>query len=123
MAGWGSRKDRPRETRRARARHMGFAAPFRERFSYSNLCYIALALAAERLAGKPYASLVQDLLCAPLVLADSYSSGFGAALDADAAWPSLDVGGKPTRVRELTGPNSEGSARMHLSAQIGSAHV
>src|SRR5690606_28337338 len=78
---------------------------------------IALALAAERLAGKPYASLLHELVCSPLGMADSYSSGFGVAPDANAALPSLEVGGEPTRIRDLTGPNSEGSARIHLSAR------
>lgn len=117
IAEWGMRQDLPRETRLGRVRHMGFAAPFRDRFSYSNLCYIALALAAERLAGKPYSTLVQELICDPLGLADSYSAGFGAWTGADAAMPCLEVGTIPTRVRDLTGPNSEGSARMHLSGR------
>src|SRR5690606_14303343 len=85
----------PREERLARARHMPFVAPFRERFRYSNLCYIALALAAERLGGRPYQDLVRDLVCTPLGLGDSSSAGFGTGVDALAALPSLEVGGKP----------------------------
>lgn len=117
IAEWGMRQDLPKPARLARARHMASAAPFRARFSYSNLCYIALSLAAERLAGKPYPSLVQDLLCTPLGLLDSYSAGFGVMPGADAALPHLPVVGEPTVVRDLTGPNSEGSARMHLSGR------
>lgn len=117
IAEWGIDQLLPREERLARARHMPFVAPFRERFSYSNLCYIALALAAERLGGKPYQDLVRDLVCTPLGLGDSYSAGFGTGVDALAALPSLEVGGKPARVRDLTGPNSEGSARIHLSVR------
>ncbi len=117
IAEWGMRQDLPREARLARARHMDFAAPFRDRFSYSNLGYIALALAAERLAGKPYATLVRECLCAPLGMADSGSAGFATTPDTAAAMPCLEIDGVPTRVRELTGPNSEGSARMYLSGR------
>lgn len=119
IAEWGIDQHMPREARLARARHMAFAAPFRERFSYSNLCYIALALASERLGGRPYSSLVQQLFCAPLGLGDSFSAGFSASVDAGvgAALPCLAIDGNPVRVRDLTGPNSEGSARIHLSAR------
>ncbi|HXS04273.1 MAG TPA: serine hydrolase [Rhodanobacter sp.] len=117
IAEWGIGQNLSREIRLVRARHMDFAAPFRDRFSYSNLCYIALSLAAERLAGKPYPDLVQDLICTPLGLADSYSAGFAVEPGADVALPCLPVSGVPTRVRDLTGPNSEGSARIYLSAR------
>ncbi|HXD35614.1 MAG TPA: serine hydrolase domain-containing protein [Rhodanobacter sp.] len=117
IAEWGIRQDLPKETRLARARHMDFSAPFRDRFSYSNLGYIALSLAAERLAGRPYPTLVQDLICTPLAMSDSFSAGFGAASLAHAAMPHLPIAGRPTRVRDLTGPNSEGSARMYLSGR------
>lgn len=118
IAEWGMRQDLPKPARLARARHMGAAAPFRERFSYSNLCYIALSLAAERLAGKPYPALVQELICEPLGLLDSYSAGFGVAPGANAALPHMpQAGASPLAVRDLTGANSEGSARMHLSGR------
>lgn len=117
IAEWGIRQDLPRETRLARARHMASSAPFRDRFSYSNLGYIALSLAAERLAARPYATLVRDLICAPLAMSDSFSAGFEPASLAHAARPHLPIAGIPTRVRDLTGPNSEGSARMHLSGR------
>ena len=45
IAEWGMRQDVPKRERLARARHMELSAGFRDRFSYSNLCYIALALA------------------------------------------------------------------------------
>jgi CubicO group peptidase (beta-lactamase class C family) len=117
IAEWGIRQQLPREERLARARHMDFVAPFRSRFSYSNLCYIALSLAAERLAGQPYAQLVQDLICAPLGLSDTSSAGFGTLPPASAAIPHLPVAGATRGVRDLTGPNSEGSARIHLSGR------
>src|SRR5690606_22414879 len=110
IAEWGMRQDLPKPARLARARHMPMAAPFRTRFSYSNLCYIALSLAAERLAGKPYPALVRDTLCAPLGMQDSYSAGFDVAPGADAALPHMPSAGTPVAVRDLTGPNSEGSA-------------
>lgn len=117
IAEWGIRQDLSKETRLSRARHMAFSAPFRDRFSYSNLGYIALSLAAERLAGRPYPTLVQDLICTPLEMSDSFSAGFGPTYRAHAATPCLPIDGRPTRVRDLTGSNSEGSARMHLSGR------
>jgi len=117
IAEWGIRQDLSKAVRLARARHMGFVSPFRSAFSYSNLGYIALSLAAERLADKPYPQLVQELICAPLGLADSYSAGFTASPDDDTAIPCLPIGGEPMTVRDLTGPNSEGSARMQLSGR------
>lgn len=117
IAEWGMRQDLPKADRLARARHMDLASPFRGSFSYSNLCYIALSLAAERLAGKPYPLLMQELICAPLGLADSHSAGFAARLAADAAVPCLPIAGEQVTVRDLTGPNSEGSARMQLSGR------
>jgi CubicO group peptidase (beta-lactamase class C family) len=118
IAEWGMRQDLPKPVRLARARHMATVAPFRERFSYSNLCYIALSLAAERLAGQPYPSLVQERVCEPLGLLDSYSAGFGVAPGANAALPHMpQAGAPPVAMRDLTGANSEGSARMHLSVR------
>lgn len=117
LAEWGIRQDLPKAVRLARARHMGFASPFRSTFSYSNLGYIALSLAAERLAGKPYSQLVQELLCAPLGLADSHSAGFTPGPADDVASPCLPIAGELVMVRDLTGPNSEGSARMQLSGR------
>lgn len=117
IAEWGIRQDLPKAVRLARARYMGSVSPFRSTFSYSNLGYIALSLAAERLTGKPYPQLVRELLCAPLGLADSYSAGFTSAPDDHAASPCLPIAGEPVSVRDLTGPNSEGSARMQLSGR------
>src|SRR3546814_5851012 len=66
IAEWGIRQDIPREARLRHGCELEPVAAFRDRFSYSNLCYIALCLAAERLTGKTYATLVRDLVCAPL---------------------------------------------------------
>jgi len=117
IAEWGIRQDLPKAARLARARHMGSVSPFRSTFSYSNLGYIALSLAAERLAGKPYPQMVRELLCAPLGLADSYSAGFTSTPEDDVASPCLPIAGELVTVRDLTGPNSEGSARMQLSGR------
>lgn len=116
IAEWGIRQDLPRESRLARAAAMDLAAPFRDRFSYSNLCYITLSLAAERLAGCPYSQLVQERLCAPLALSDTLSAGAVPA-PAHAANPYLPRDDSLRPVRELTGANSEGSARIHLSGR------
>lgn len=113
IAEWGMRQDLPKASRLARARHMALAAGFRERFSYSNLCYIALALAAERVSGRPFPQLLRELT-APLGMHETVSAGFGVEPRASAA-PHLPVDGRPSAVRDLTGPNSEGSARIHLS--------
>lgn len=116
VAEWGIRQDIPVSERLAHGRHIAPAAPFRDRFSYSNLSYIALALAAERLAGRPYADLVQDLVCRPLGMAHTASIGGSQTPPADAAEPQMPFMGRMISVRELTGPNSEGSARIYLPA-------
>lgn len=114
LAEWGIRQDIPRSERLAHGRHIDAATPFRDRFSYSNLSYIALALAAERLAGRPYADLVRDLVCRPLGMDHTASVGDGQTPPADAAEPQMPLMGRMVGVRELTGPNSEGSARIYL---------
>lgn len=117
IAEWGISQSLSKEARLARIRHMRHDAPFRDRFSYSNLGYIALSLAAERLAGLPYGDLVQEFICKPLAMQDTFSAGFGTQPDTHVAAPALSVRGEPTFVRDLTGPNSEGSARIHLSCR------
>lgn len=116
VAEWGIRQDIPASDRLAFGRHIGLAAPFRDRFSYSNLSYIALALAGERLAGRPYAELVRALVLEPLGMARTMSAGQGQPVPADAAEPQMPFRGRMVGVRELTGPNSEGSARIHMPA-------
>lgn len=115
VAEWGIRQDMTREARLLHGRHIGLVAPFRQRFSYSNLCYIALALAAERLAKQPYAELVRDLVCLPLGLSRTLSAGNDAP--PDAATPQMPVMGRMVGLRDLTGANSEGSARIHMTAE------
>lgn len=117
IAEWGIDQSLRKEGRLARVRHMRHDAPFRDRFSYSNLGYIALSLAAERLAGVPYDDLVQEFICTPLAMQDTFSAGFGTPPAAHMAAPALTVMGEPRFVRDLTGPNSEGSARIHLSCR------
>src|SRR3546814_13671855 len=77
IAEWGIRQDIPREARLRHGCELEPVAAFRDRFSYSNLCYIALCLAAERLTGKTYATLVRDLVCAPLGMTQTVSIGDG----------------------------------------------
>lgn len=115
IAEWGIDQRLAKGARLGRAAHMAWDAGFREGFAYSNLCYIALALAAERLAGRPYPELARDWIFAPLEMRGAVSAGFGVAAPPEAASPYLPIGGVPTPVRELTGPNSEGSARVYGS--------
>jgi len=117
VAEWGFRQDAPTAERLARARHMALVAPFRDRVSYSNLCYIALAMAAAQKAGRPFAALFDEIIARPLGLKDSWSEGFGAPPRTAPAQPHMPLGGVARPVRELTGPNSEGSARIYLSAR------
>lgn len=117
LAEWGIRQDIPRNARLEHGRHIGLVAPFRDRFSYSNLSYIALALAAERLSGRPYADLVRDMVCAPLGMPLTMSAGESRPAPADAAEPQMPMMGRMVRVPELTGANSEGSARIFMPAQ------
>lgn len=114
IAEWGFRQDMARSERLKHGRHIERVRSFRDGFSYSNLCYIALGLAAERLSGRPYADLVRDLVCNPLGMTRTASIAEG--VPADAATPQMPVMGRMVEVRELTGPNSEGSARIHMSA-------
>lgn len=114
IAEWGIRQDMSRSERLAHGRHIGLVRPFRDGFNYSNLGYIALGLAAERLSGRPYADLVHDLVCQPLGMTRTASIVEG--VPADAAAPRMPIMGRMVEVRELTGANSEGSARIHMSA-------
>src|SRR3546814_5014468 len=100
IAEWGIRQDIPREARLRHGCELEPVAAFRDRFSYSNLCYIALCLAAERLTGKTYATLVRDLVCAPLGMTQTVSIGDG--VPSSAAMPQLPVAGRMTPVRDLT---------------------
>src|SRR3546814_12836335 len=52
VAEWGFRQEVPKEARLERARHMRLSGRFRADFNYSNLCYIALGLATERLSNR-----------------------------------------------------------------------
>jgi CubicO group peptidase (beta-lactamase class C family) len=117
IAEWGIDQRLPKESRLARVRHMRHDAPFRDRFSYSNLGYIGLSLAAERLAGMPYDGLIQEFICKPLAMQDTFSAGFCIQLDAEVAVPAFSALGAPRFVRDHTGPNTEGSARIHLSCR------
>ncbi len=111
IAEWGFRPDAPVAARLARAKHMAFDVPFRDQFSYSNLGYVALAEATARIAGTDWASWMQQAMFDPLGLRD-------AALQPvhdDAALPHLPHAGGMAPVPELTGANSQGSARVHLS--------
>ncbi len=110
IAEWGFRPDAPVETRLRRVRDMRFVAPFRDRFSYSNLNYIALATAAARIAGAPYHACLERLVLGPLKLVRAEAT-------AEAVHPHMPIAGQMTPVPELTGDNSHGSARVYLSAE------
>lgn len=111
IAEWGFRPEAPVLERLARARGMSFEAPFRDRFSYSNLNYIALAAATARLMGVDYARCMEELIFSPHGLRRTRLRP-----DADTARPHLPVDGRMIPVPELTGESSEGSARVHICA-------
>jgi CubicO group peptidase (beta-lactamase class C family) len=112
IAEWGFRPDAPLVDRLGRAREMVFDAPFRDRFSYSNLGYVALVCAAERLAAATWGDLLQNLVFSPLKLRRA-----SLAPADDLVWPHMPIGGRLTPVPELTGDSSWGSARVHLCAE------
>ncbi len=112
IAEWGFRAGAPTCLRLSRMKAMTFESPFRDRFSYSNLAYIALAAAAARIAGAPYDTTLAELIFAPLGLVHAAAGPGGASPS-----PHMRLGGAPTPVEETTGENSQGSARVHLSAQ------
>lgn len=111
IAEWGFRPDVPVLQRLARARGMAFDTPFRDRFSYSNLGYIALAAVTARLAGMDYARCMEQLVFAPRGLRRARLRP-----QRDKALPHLPVDGRMAPVPELTGESSEGSARVHICA-------
>lgn len=112
IAEWGFRPDAAAEERIARARFMGAATPFRDRFAYSNLSYVALSVAAARLAGQSFPELLGQLAFAPLNLAQA---SFGPT--PRSARPHMPIAGRMVEVPELTGPSSQGTAQVHLSAK------
>jgi CubicO group peptidase (beta-lactamase class C family) len=115
VAEWGFDQRRPKTERLARARFMPLIRQPETGFTYSNLGYIALGLALERTTGRSINELLESMFFAPLGLRESFSAGFGVRVPDGAHAPAIDVGGSPVSVEDLTGPNSEGSARVHLS--------
>jgi CubicO group peptidase (beta-lactamase class C family) len=112
IAEWGFRPDAPMTERLSRAKFMALEAPFRDRFTYSNLGYVALALAAERISGEAFEDcLRQRVFEAVNLTAASLRAGPAVAN------PHMALGGVMTPVPELTGASSQGSARVHLSAK------
>jgi len=111
IAEWGFRPDAPVLQRLARASGMRFETPFRDRFSYSNLSYIALAAVTARLLGTDYARCMEQLVFSPLRMTRARLRPLR-----DTALPHLPVGGRMVPIPELTGESSEGSARVHLCA-------
>jgi CubicO group peptidase (beta-lactamase class C family) len=116
IAEWGFRAEAPVESRLARIRSMGFDAPFRDRFSYSNLNYILLASSVARVSGEPFEACLRARVFEPMGLTH-------AALTASpiSPLPHMVLNGANTAVSELTGDNSQGSARVHLSAEDAAA--
>lgn len=116
IAEWGIDQDLPKARRVARSRHMTMASGFRERFTYSNLAYIAIGLAIERLTGRPLADVQRELLFQPLGMAGVWSGSRESETPENLCRPVVPLGEIPVRVQDLTGANSEGSARIHLTA-------
>ena len=116
IAEWGFRPEASVQQRLARAGALPFEMPFRDRFSYSNVNYIALAYATARLAEMSFAQCLRQFVFEPAGLHD-------ASLESStqSAWPHLPHDGAMVAVPELTGANSQGSARVHLSARDASA--
>src|SRR3546814_2563672 len=65
VAEWGFRQEVPKEARLERARHMRLSGRFRSDFNYSNLCYIALGLATERLSNRSLNELMLEAIFEP----------------------------------------------------------
>ena len=112
---WGVAADMDVRERLSRARHLPRSAPFRERFTYSNLCYVALGLAASRAGDTSLAALFESEVAGPLGL--NHSAFAAGSANCMAASAYLPIGDVPTPVRELTGPSSYGSAGIVLSAE------
>ena len=111
IAEWGFRPEASALQRLARASGMAFDTPFRDRFSYSNLGYIALAAVTGRLAGMDYARCMEQLVFSPRGLKRARLRP-----ERHTALPHLPVDGRMVPVPELTGESSEGSARVHICA-------
>lgn len=73
IAEWGFSQEAPKAERIARARHMPVAGRPGADFAYSNLCYIALGLALERLTGRSLARLLRERIFQPLGMTDTKS--------------------------------------------------
>jgi CubicO group peptidase (beta-lactamase class C family) len=112
IAEWGFRPEAPVGMRLDRVGAMSLETPFRDRFSYSNLNYIALALAAARISGASFADSLQARVFDPIGLKTA-----SLQASSDAVSPHMPIGGRIRPVPELTGDNSQGSARVHLSAE------
>jgi CubicO group peptidase (beta-lactamase class C family) len=112
IAEWGFRAEAPPLLRLSRMETMAFESPFRDRFSYSNLAYIALATAIARIAGAPFEACLADMVFVPLGLGHA-----ACAPGPSSPSPHMRRGGAAMPVEETTGENSLGSARVHLSAQ------
>ncbi len=116
IAEWGIKQDLPKDQRVARSRHMKMMSSFRQRFTYSNLAYIAIGLAIERLTARSLADVQRELLFQPLGITGVWSGCTQFGSPENLCRPVVSLGGTAVRVEDLTGANSEGSARIHLSA-------
>jgi len=114
---WGVAGDMDVRERVSRVRHVPWSAPFRERFTYSNLCYVTLGLAASCAGDTSLATLFEGEVARPLGL--KHSAFAAGRADGIAASAYLPIGDVLRPVRELTGPSSYGSAGVVLSAEDG----
>lgn len=114
IAEWGFAQHRSAAERIARGEFMSMVAPFRDRFAYSNLSYIALALALERSTGQTLDRLFEQVVASPCGLRDA---GFGKPASQYEASPYLSHEGRLQPVSDLSGRNSFGSAGVRLSAR------
>lgn len=119
IAEWGIDQLRPKAERVGRARHMTTIAAPGTDFSYSNLGYVALGLAMERLTGETLDRLARTYIFDPMSMRTAWFAGFGTSDRPIVQRPSIPVDGRAKSVGDLTGPNSEGSARLCMSATDG----
>jgi CubicO group peptidase (beta-lactamase class C family) len=99
-----------------RARFARRLYPFRDRFAYSNLGFMAASLAVSRSDGRPYAQFLKEELLTPLGMSRTLPVGGLAPGDVNAAVAYTNVNGKRTAVPEFVDANYEGCGGLYSSS-------
>jgi CubicO group peptidase (beta-lactamase class C family) len=94
-----------------RARFARRLYPFRDRFSYSNLGFVAASVAVSRSAGQPYADFLQQQLLAPLGMSRTVHVGEWSG-DDNTATAYTTLNGQRTAVPEFVFPNYHGAGEL-----------